>query len=184
MQSNRSALHSICASLFLLLSLVAPQDSAAQSGPHLRVLDPGLKAVLDRGTARSPTLQKIVAEIDATRVLVFAECSMRMPTGVAGRMNFVTNTVDYRFVRIAVDCKLSERWQTILLAHELQHALEIGRNPDVVDVETMESMYEEIGFPTARDRSQRHFETEEAISVQHAVERELEGRGTPGASAY
>jgi hypothetical protein len=167
-----------------MLSLVLPQHLTAQSGPHLRVLDHRLKVVLDRGTAQSPTLQKLIDEIEATRILVFAECAIRMPTGVGGRMNFVTNANDYRFVRIAVDCTLTDRWQTILLAHELQHALEIGRNPDVVDVEAMESLYEEIGYPTSKEGGIRHFETESAIVVQRAVERELEGRGTPGASAY
>ena len=170
--------------LALLLSLALPEQSAAQAGPHLRVLDHVLKAVLDRGMAQSPTLQKLVAEIETTRILVFAECSMRMPSGVGGRMNFVTNANDYRFVRIAVDCMLTERWQITLLAHELQHALEIGRNPDVVDVEAMESLYEEIGYPTSREGGIRHFETEAAIVIQRAVERELEGRGTPGALAY
>ena len=165
----------LIAVLALLLSLALPEQSAAQAGPHLRVLDHVLKAVLDRGTAQSPTLQKLVAEIETTRILVFAECSMRMPSGVGGRMNFVTN---------ANDCMLTERWQITLLAHELQHALEIGRNPDVVDVEAMESLYEEIGYPTSREGGIRHFETEAAIIVQRAVERELEGRGTPAALAY
>jgi hypothetical protein len=99
-----------------------PEQSAAQAGPHLRVLDHGLKTALDRGLAQSPTLQKLVAEIEATRILVFVECAIRLPSGVGGRMNFVTNAHDFRFVRIAVDCMLTERGQITLLAHELQHA--------------------------------------------------------------
>ena len=174
----------LLAVLALVIVVTLPEQSAAQAGPHLRVLDHALKAVLDRGTAQSPTLQKLIAEIETTRILVFAECSMRMPYGVGGRMNFVTNANDYRFVRIAVDCMLAERWQISLLAHELQHALEIGRNPDVVDVEAMESLYEEIGYPTSREGGVRHYETEAAIIVQRAVERELERRGTPGVQIY
>ena len=174
----------LLAVLALVIVVALPEQSAAQAGPHLRVLDHALKAVLDRGTAQSPTLQKLIAEIETTRILVFAECSMRMPYGVGGRMNFVTNANDYRFVRIAVDCMLAERWQISLLAHELQHALEIGRNPDVVDVEAMESLYEEIGYPTSREGGVRHYETEAAIIVQRAVEHELAGRGTPGVQLY
>ena len=136
---------------------------------------PVLKAVLDRGLAHSPTLRQLVAEIEATRILVFAECAVRLPSGVGGRMNFVTSSNDFRFIRIAVDCALTERSHILLLAHELQHTLEIGRHPDVVDVEAMESLYEEIGYPTSRDHGIRHFETDDAIAVQSAVE--LEGRG-------
>ncbi len=174
----------LLAVLALVIVVALPQHAAAQAGPHLRVLDHLLRAVLDRGLAQSPTLQKLVAEIEATRLLVFAECGLRLPSGIGGRMNFVTSANDFRFVRIAIDCTLTERWQTKLLAHEFQHALEIGRNPDVVDVEAMESLYEEIGYPTSRDYGIRHFETDAAIAVQRAVEHELEGRGTPAALAY
>ena len=89
-----------------------------------------------------------------------------------------------RFVRVAIDCTLTERWQTTLMAHEIQHALEIGRRPEVDDVEAMEELYEEIGIPTVRDRAHRHFETVEAMAVQRAVEQDLEGRSTPMSSAY
>jgi hypothetical protein len=174
----------LLAVLALVIVVARPEHSAAQAGPHLRVLDQALKTVLDRGVAQSPTLQKLIAEIETTRILVFAECSMRLPYGVGGRMNFVTNANDYRFVRIAVDCMLGERWQISLLAHELQHALEIGRNPDVADVESMESLYEEIGYPTSREGGVRHYETEDAIIVQRAVEDELAGRGVPGVQIY
>ena len=174
----------LLAVLALVIVVALPEQSAAQAGPHLRVLDTVLKAVLDRGLAQSPTLQKLVAEIEATRILVFAECAVRLPSGIGGRMNFVASANDFRFVRIAVDCTLTDRWQAKLLAHELQHALEIGRNPDVVDVEAMESLYEEIGYPTSRDPAIRHFETDAALAVQRAVERELEGRAAPGALAY
>jgi hypothetical protein len=174
----------LLAVLALVLSLALTKQSAAQAGPHLRVLDHVLKAVLDRGLAQSPTLQKLVAEVEATRILVFVECSIWLPSGIGGRMNFVTSANNFRFVRIAIDCTLSDRWQTVLLAHELEHALEIGRHPDVVDVEAMESLYEEIGYPTSIDRGTRHFETEAAIDVQRAVDRELGGRGVPPALAY
>jgi hypothetical protein len=92
---------------------------------------------------------------------------------------------DTRLLRIAVDCSLTNRWQVSLLAHELQHALEIGRHRQVMDIVAMESLYESIGFPTSRDGTTRHFETEAAIVVQRAVNDELGSiRATPGTMAY
>ena len=117
-------------------------------------------------------------------MLIFVECAVKLPSGVGGRMNFVTSVKGMRFVRVAIDCSLTERWQTTLMAHEIQHALEIGRRPEVDDVEAMEELYEEIGIPTVRDRAHRHFETVEAMAVQRAVEQDLEGRSTPMSSAY
>jgi hypothetical protein len=158
-------------------------ESGAQSSPHVRVLDPVLKGLLERGAAQSPTLRDLVEEVEATPILVFVECSLRMPTGVSGRMNFVTSVNGVRFIRIAIDCTLTDKWQIMLLAHEIQHALEIGRRPDVEDVEAMELLFEEIGFPTVRHSAHRHFETEDARAVQRAVEHELSGRDAGGAAA-
>jgi hypothetical protein len=169
----------------LLLTLVVPHAAAAQTAPHMRVLDRDLKALLERGVTQSPTLNALVAEIEATPLLVFVECGIRLPSGVGARTNFVTSVGETRLVRVAVDCSLTHRWQVSLLAHEIQHALEIGRRPEVLDVDAMESLYESIGFPTVRDGSTRHFETEAAIAVQRAVNEELGGaRATPGAMAY
>jgi hypothetical protein len=172
------------AALVLLLTLVGPQPTAAQSNQHLRVLDRDLKLLLERGLAQSPTLNTLVAEVEATPLLVFVECSLRLPSGVGARTNFVTSVDSTRLVRVAVDCSLTNRWTISLLAHEIQHALEIGRHPQVVDVEAMESLYESIGFPTMRDGSNRHFETDAAIAVQRAVHNELGGRAVPASTAY
>jgi hypothetical protein len=171
------------AALVALLTLGLAPVSTAQS-PHLRVLDQPLKTLLDRGAAQSPTLRRLVEEVETTPVLIFVECAMKLPSGVGGRTNFVTSVNAMRFVRVAIDCTLTERWQTTLMAHEIQHALEIGRRPDVDDVEAMEELYEEIGIPTVRDRAHRHFETAEAMAVQRAVEQELEGRGARAPNAY
>jgi hypothetical protein len=171
------------AALVIVIAVALQTDSRAQSHPHMRVLDPALKAHLERGVAQSPTLRDLVEEVEATPMLVFAECSLRLPTGISGRMNFVTSVNGVRFIRIAIDCMLTDKWQIMVLAHEIQHALEIGRRPDVEDVEAMELLFEEIGFPTARDRAHRHFETEAAQVVQRAVEHELDGKVTGGAAA-
>ena len=111
----------------LLLSVVLPAAVSAQAAPHIRILDQELKALFEHGLEQSPTLRALVAEIEATPVLVFAECHFHLPSGVAGRLNFVTSVKGIRYVRVAVDCTLIPRWQVSLLAHEIQHALEVGR---------------------------------------------------------
>jgi hypothetical protein len=167
------------------MTLVLPSASAAQNNQHLRVLDRDLKMLIDRGVTQSPTLGKLIAEVEASPLLVFIECALRLPSGVGARTNFVTSVEDTRLLRVAVDCALTTRWQISLVAHELQHVLEVGRHPEVVDVEAMASLYEDIGYPTSRDGSIRHFETEAAIAVQKAVSEELGAiRAIPGAMAY
>lgn len=173
------------AALALLVALVLPSASAAQSHQHVRVLDRDLKMLIDRGATQSPTLGKLLAEVEASPLLLFVECALRLPSGVGARTNFVTSVGETRFLRVAVDCTLTSRWQISLVAHELRHVLEIGHHPEVVDVEAMELLYENIGYPTTRDAAVRHFETEAAIAVQRAVHEELGAvRATPEAMAY
>ena len=168
----------------ILLSAVLTAVVSGQAAPHIRILDPELKALFEHGLDQSPTLRAVVAEIDATPVLVFAECHFHLPTGVAGRLNFVTSVKSIRYVRVAVDCLLTPRQQVSLLAHEIQHALEVGRHAEVVDVEAMESLYEGIGFTTDRDGPARHFETAAARAVQRAVLDETGRRSVRETAAY
>jgi hypothetical protein len=133
---------------------------------------------------QSPTLRALVRKIEATPILVFAECQLRLPSGVSGRLNFVTSVNDMCYVRVAVDCTMTPRWQTAVLAHEIQHALEVGRRPDVMDVKAMESLYEDIGFPTIRGGPDRHFKTAAATAVQHAEYEEMGRRPIHETTVY
>jgi len=101
-------------------------------------------------------------------------------------LNFVTSVHGMRYVRVDIDCTLSPRRQIALLAHELQHALEIGERTDIHDAEGMELLYEEIGFQSFENGSHRSYETDAAKAIQRAVEDELggRGRGVSGSNAY
>ena len=91
------------------------------------------------------------------------------------------------YVRVEIDCTLSPRRQIALLAHELQHALEIGERTDILDADGMESLYEEIGSQSADNGSHRSYETEAAKAAQRAVDHEIggrSGRGVTGSNAY
>lgn len=164
--------------LALLISFGVSHNAFADTAPRIRVLDPGLKELFDQGVAQSPTLRTLVERLETFSVLVFADADIRMPVQLGARLNFVTSVNGLRYVRVDIDCTLPARRQVALLAHELQHALEIGERPDVVDVEAMELMYEDIGFQPFEQRRRRNFETDTAIAVQEAVEEEL-GGGTP-----
>ena len=172
--------------ILLLLILFAPQRSYAQSAPHVRFLDPVLKDLFDEGTHQSPTPRALVEKVEAAPILVFIEGDIRMPVYVGARLNFVTSVNGLRYVRVDIDCTLSPRRQIALLAHELQHALEIGERTDILDAEGMESLYEEIGFQSSDSGSHKSYETEAAKAIQRAVDAELgrASRGVSGANAY
>jgi hypothetical protein len=135
---------------------------------------------------QSPTLRALVEKVEAEPILVFIEGDIRMPERIGARLSFVTSVNALRYVRVDIDCTLSPRRQIALLAHELQHALEIGERTDILDTEDMELLYEEIGFQSFEHRSHKSYETEAAQAIQRAVDDELGGRTnrTSGAATY
>ena len=170
----------------VLFTLAAPHRSYAQNSPRIRVLDPILKELFHHGVQQSPTLRALVDKVEAAPILVFIESDIRMPIYVGARLNFVTSVNGLRYVRVTIDCTLSPRRQIALLAHELQHALEIGERTDILDAEAMESLYEDIGFESFENGSHKSFETEAAIAVQRTVDVEMGMRParTPGTVTY
>jgi hypothetical protein len=166
------------AALAVLLALFLPYGASAETAPRIRILDAPLKSLFDHGLTQSPTLRTLVEKVEAASILVFVEGEIRMPERLGARTNFVTSVNGVRYVRIDVNFTLAPRRQIALLAHELQHALEIADRADILDVEAMESLYEDIGFQSFENGRHRSFETEAAIDVQESVERELGGRAS------
>jgi hypothetical protein len=162
--------------LAVLLTLFLPHGSSAETAPRIRILDASLKSLFDHGLTQSPTLRTLVEQVEVASILVFVEGDIRMPERLGAWLHFVTAVNGVRYVRVDVNCTLAPRRQIALIAHELQHALEIADRPDILDAEAMESLYEDIGFQSFENGRHRSFETEAAIDVQEAVERELGGR--------
>jgi hypothetical protein len=144
--------------------------------PHVRIIDRELRTLFEVGLAQSPTLDALVSELNTASILLFADCGMRMPARIGAQLNLLTSVGDTRYVRVTVDCTLQHRRQITLLAHEIQHALEIGGRPDILDEDDMESLYEEIGYTTLKDSTHTRLETAAAIRVQNRVDVELGGR--------
>jgi hypothetical protein len=152
-----------------------PTAAAAQTA-NVRIVDRELNTLFEVGLAQSPTLDALVTEVNAAPILVFADCNMQMPSRIGGHLNLLTSVGQTRYVRVSVDCALASRQQIALLAHEIQHALEIAGRPDVLDEDDMESLYEQIGFTTLKHSGHTRMETAAAIDVQQRVAEELGGR--------
>jgi hypothetical protein len=167
-----SVLRGVVVGVALSVASVAGVDI----GSHVRISDGDLRVQTSRSAARSETLRSLLQQLDTTSVLVFVDCDWFLPSGVAGQTTFISALNGLRYVRVAIGCSLPLRQRLPILAHELQHALEIGENPAVTDVESMESYYEGAGFETYPRMPHRWFETDAAINVQRKVEQELDGR--------
>ena len=119
--------------------------------PVVRVLSPRLAHTLRDAALVSPTLRTLLRDLERSDLIVHVvgRSGLVLPTHArrrpAGTMRFVTATPTRRFVRIAVDESLPPQTRAAVLAHELWHALEVAREPQVVDQDSFERLYRHIG---------------------------------------
>ena len=156
-------------SLALLLAAVTV---LVPSVPRLRGASPRETAIIADLLARSPTARTLAASLSSVDVIVYVQIDTKLPRGHAAT-RFVTSTPSARFVRISLAPAGHADDLAALLAHELQHVIEIARAPDVIDSRGVRRLYHVIG----NDRSATSaFETVAAQEVAREVRRELAHR--------
>ena len=162
---------------FVLVLVCAARWSAAADVARVRSTDASLNTVIKEGSARSSTFRAIVARIDQSDGIVYVEYGYCAFGHLDGCLlpSIVSNTRE-RYLRIVVskDRNRVAHDQTIaLIAHELQHAVEVLEHLEVVDLETMTALYRRIGVPLA---GRAGYETAAASAVGRKVLAELSAK--------
>ena len=163
------------ASLLFLITLVPSAPIRADPvprQPRLRLTDSRLEQVAGHGRRQSPSFRALLDQLEETDIVVYVECA-RLPARVDGQLTFVAAAAGTRYVlvRIAWDLPLARK--IAILGHELQHALEIARSPDVVSAETMAAAYQRFGFTRNRGTKRVDFDSVAAIDAGMTIWREL-----------
>jgi hypothetical protein len=141
---------------------------SAPGASRVRSVHADALALIAEGIARSPTLARLIAEIDRSDVLVSVELSSFLPS--AGELTFVGGTSAFRYVRIRVRIPGARLDTIAALGHELQHACELAAAPSVRDSAGMRRLYQELGQGDWRGE---HFETRSAQDVGFRVRDEV-----------
>jgi hypothetical protein len=163
--------------LSLALLLAATSSSFADPSPRVRGASPKEVRIIEDLLDRSAIARALVSELEGSDVIVYVQLA---PDAAGGRAatQFVTSTGRDRFLRIAIGAMTPPFDRGALLAHELQHAVEIAREPDVRDDEGMRRLYLRIG----EDRAARTtFETTAAREIGFRVRQELTAGRRPDA---
>lgn len=153
--------------LLLLMSAIDPDPIV----PHARVrgVSPLETRMIHDLLESSETARGLVAHIEHTDLIVYVQLTPEQLPGRAATRLVVAGPQN-RYLRIVMGASTHPRDRGALLAHELQHALEIGRAPQVRDDRTLRELYREIG----EDRHARNdFETTAARNVGAQVQREI-----------
>lgn len=113
--------------------------------PHVRSSDPRIAHLIDTAARRSPTFARVHAALQRTDVILFVERSAGVPRALHGRLRLVTATPLARYLLAEIRPDLSRGDLLAAIAHEMQHALEIGQETGVRDARSLDALYRRIG---------------------------------------
>jgi hypothetical protein len=166
------------------LALADPAGAASRSIPapshalltaperRVRAADTRVQAILQDGLRRSPTFAALLAALNRSDVIVYVERLMTLPKDTIGRLTIVPGAHKQRYLRIHMRADLSRNEAIALIAHEMQHALEVADATDVYDADGMITLYRRIGHSSGGDHV---FDTTAAQDTGRQVRRELAG---------
>src|SRR5262245_16148840 len=167
---TRVALQACLVASFMLPATIIFGSEAA----GVRSTNTVVSALIKEGSTRSPSFHRLLDRISEANGIVYVEfghCAFAHLNGCL--LPFVVPTTGGRYLRIVVTpdrTRVDHDGLIALLAHELQHALEVLVHPEVVDLDSMLAMYARIGRPLS---GRSGYETSEAHAVQNGVAFEL-----------
>ena len=159
----------------LLLTVVAggldahAQAPPALSGSRLRPMDAKSAALLQAGNARSATFKELTDALEQSDVVVWVRVGQMTNRG---ETHFIASTASSRIVRVSLRLQGLENGLLSTLAHELQHALEIARAPEVRDRTSLVLYYQRVG-EASRSSAGALLETPAAQRIEARVLNEL-----------
>jgi hypothetical protein len=159
----------IVATMMLAAVLMAQDPSAT----HVRTSQPKIAALLEAGCQQSATFSKLVDTLNASDVIVYVEPKLDRKSLRAYLAHFLVSRGGYRYLRINMDTHGEYKRLVPVLAHELQHAVEVAGNPDVRDARGLDRLFKRLGTKSGCGATFSCSETEAAIDVERAVDREL-----------
>jgi hypothetical protein len=160
-------------SVISLYATTSAFDDTGRTVTRVRGATTDLHRLVLEGDARAPTFRALVDEIHASNAIVIVQFGMcaggRFRSCVAG----VAGSARQRSVRIIVNTRMVHDHLIATIAHELQHAVEILRDPDARDRRTVLALYRRIGNGKCRQGLSAFCETDAAAAVEKRVLEEL-----------
>lgn len=156
------------ATLVLALTLTV-QDPSER---HIRATDARIASLIETGLSESATFRRLVTILNDSDVIVHVEPKqMRNMLGGYLAHNIVAGG-GYRYLRIAVETQGSRRRLVALLAHELQHAVEVAQAPAARDAVSLERTFSQLAVAYGCG-STTCYETQAAKDLEYIVSAEI-----------
>jgi len=167
---------------FLLLFTAAHAQERPPRDPHIRSLCPELAGAIAAGVSGSDTFRDLIAHIETSDVVAYLVRHRSPSAAVAAHVSFISTAGGRRYVYVVIDPRYAGCRLIALLGHELQHVVEIGDEPSVVDEGSLAAFYRRVGFSAGR-REAEDFDSQKAIDTGQRVMREMLAPGSPATRA-
>lgn len=168
--SRTGPIHTMCAAVMVMATLM-PTAAAAQSTrsrSRVRSENPLIAQLIADAPVLSTTFRDLVTAIDATNGIVYVESGR---CGRGARACLVLNVHvagPNRILRVMVTTRRDREGLIGSIGHELHHALEILRDPEIT---TSAAMF--FHFFGRSSFSPNRFETDGAVEAGERIEDEL-----------
>src|SRR5262245_32432931 len=116
--------------MMVLSAVLAAQDPSTH---HVRTTDPKVLALFSDGMSRSATFRRLWDTLDGADVVFNIDAKTTHQSLGGYLLHNVIVAGAYRYVRVAVDVNGANGRLVPLLAHELQHAVEVAQDPNARD---------------------------------------------------
>jgi hypothetical protein len=160
----------------MMLAALMAQDTRQNVSTmhHVRAGDPKIVALFNAGMSRSLTFRQLVELLDRSDVIVYVEPQLtRQALGGYLAHNIGIGGA-YRYLHVAVDVHGTERRLVPLLAHELQHAVEVAADTRARDARSVELLFERLAVQfgcggTSCSETQAAKDVEARVAVELAA---------------
>ena len=165
-----------------VIGLWCPWAIAQSSPPELTRLKPAdaeMRRLIIDGHERSAAFRDLVSEVQRSNAIVVVQFGLCANGRIRSCVSNVDGDANRRHVRIKVNTNTTDDRLVATIAHELQHAVEILRDPETVDVRSTLQLYRRIGTLDCRDGLTDKCETEAALHIEARVNDELTAPRAP-----
>jgi hypothetical protein len=161
----------------LTLSTAATAQDEEGTFTRVRAANPDIRRVIREAHDRSVTFRALVDEIQQSNAIVVMQFGLCAKGRIRSCLVSVEGDARRRHIRIILDMRPPDYRFMATIAHELHHALEIVREPDVIDGASALRLYRRIATGDCNRGLSETCETEAALGLEKQVLDELH-RGT------
>ena len=155
--------------LMVLALALTTQESAPL---HVRTTESKILALIDAGISGSATFRGLIATLNESDVIVYIMPNLTRQTVGGYLAHSIVARGRYRYLRVAINIGGTEHRLVSLLAHELQHAVEVAQAPDARDSQSLERLFGRLAVAFGCGVT-NCFETKAARNVEYIVRDEL-----------